>query len=278
MIKISGITYRRFLALYAVVFALLAGWLLFEKMPDGREELINSMENTFRENWEQMAQHNNEVLKSIQERVLDYPGPQATDYQNRAIKALALTELFGTHAEEKGASDLLSPLKDSLLLLMDHDELCRSTVDGIVNHRTLNPWINKNKGLKMSQLRAQVQLLGASTLNYCATKTGGHIMDCSPMRPGFLPVTLAPQVGQVCKADICLVDPYQKPCATYSGWFNHQPLVLKEGVARIRTTFSTPGLHKLHVRFRRERCRDGLVTEVGRDFQINVLAKCDSIK
>ena len=41
-------TYHRWAIFYATAAALLAGWLLLEKMPDGREELAGSVENAFR--------------------------------------------------------------------------------------------------------------------------------------------------------------------------------------------------------------------------------------
>jgi hypothetical protein len=95
--------------------------------------------------------------------------------------------------------------------------------------------------------------------------------------PYFMPYNLNPTIGEVFQAEISLEGNVDMHCSNYTAFLNDQPLSLREGIATIRTTFPIPGSHTLHVRFRRELCRDGSITEFSRDFHVNVLERCDSI-
>lgn len=273
---LSHTTHRRWAIFYAAAAALLAGWLLLEKMPDGREELAGSVEGAFRRSWEVMKRSNRELLQAIQDGAEDYPSPQAEDYAKRAEKALVLAAAFENLSGEDGAAERLSVLKDSLILLADRDEICQKGAEEFIGAHLTNHFPENYKSLITNQLLLQSQGLSAFTLNYCAQKITG---DCGFTK--WIPVcqssVLTPAAGEPFQAEIFLAafwTPVERRCATTTAFFNDQPLPLREGIAAIRTTFPTPGQHTLRLRFRRERCRDGSVTELSRDFQVNVLAKC----
>lgn len=278
---LSHTTYRRWAIFYAAAAALLAGWLFFEKMPDGREELAGSVENTFRGSGEVISKSNEDLLPDIQDEAEDYPSPQAKDYAKRAEKALLLADAFENVSMEDGAAERLYVLKDSLMLLADRDEVCQQWAEGIVGASLTNEFLANHKSLKTSLLSAQSQALTAAVLNYCATKIFGYPNIVDHFYLGFLTSTLAPQTGEAFQAEIILGPfgtPAKRSCANVTCFLNDQPLLLRDGIAPLRTTFPTPGPHTLRLRFRRERCRDGSVTEVSRDFTVNVLAKCEEKK
>ena len=141
-----------------------------------------------------------------------------------------------------------------------------------------NEFLVNYRSLKTSLLSAQSQALTASVLNYCATKIFGCPNVFDHLYLGFLTSTLAPQTGKAFQAEIILGPfgtPAKRSCANVTAYLNDHPIPLRDGVASIRTTFPTPGQHTLRIRFRRERCRDGSVTEVSRDFTVNVLEQCN---
>ncbi len=270
-------TYRRWAIFYAAAAALLAGWLLLEKMPDGREELAESVENAFRRSGEVIGKSNEDLLPDIQDEAEDYPSPQAKDYAKRAEKALLLAAAFENVSREDGAAERLSVLKDSLMLLADRDESCQKWVDGFVGASLTSEFLANYKSLKTSLLSVQSQTLTTSVLNYCATKTniGGFGFD--KFIPGFGQWIIASRVGEPCQAEVFLsgFGTSDYPRYNTTAYLNDHPLPIKDGVAPLRTTFPTPGPHTLRLRFRRERCRDGSVTEVSRDFTVNVLEQCN---
>ena len=81
--------------------------------------------------------------------------------------------------------------------------------------------------------------------------------------------------GKAFQAEIILSEYYLSGCANTTAYLNDQPIPTQDGCANLRTTFPAPGLHTLRLRFRRERCHDGSVTEVSRDFIVNVLERCN---
>ena len=270
-------TYRRWAVFYAAAAALLAGWLLLEKMPDGREELAGSVEGAFRRSGEVMGQSNRELLQAIQDGAEDYPSPQAEDYAKRAEKALILAAAFETVSGKDGAADWLSVLKDSLILLADRDEICQKGAEEFMDTHLTNHFLENYKILITNKLLVQTQTLTAFTLNYCAQKITG---DCGFTKwiPVYQSSVLTPAAGEPFQAEIFLAafgTPIERRCATTTCFLNDQPIPIKEGSATLRTNFPTPGQHTLRLRFRRERCRDGSVTEVSRDFTVNVLEQCN---
>ena len=273
-------TYRRWAIFYAAVAALLAGWLLLEKMPDGREELAGSVENAFRRSGEVIGKSNEDLLPDIQDEAEDYPSPQAKDYAKRAEKALLLAAAFENVSREDGAAERLSVLKDSLMSLADRDESCQKWAGEVVGARLTNEFLVNYKSLKTSLLSVRSQELTALILNYCGTKVFGISDIFDHKQPCFLHPTLTPVTGEAFQAEIVLT-PFltqtERRCGHLSAFLNDQPIPIKEGSANLRTTFPTPGPHTLRLRFRRERCRDGSVTEVSRDFTVNVLEQCDTV-
>lgn len=271
---LSHLAYRRWAIFYGAAAVLLAGWLVFEKLPDGRDELVRSVENAFRLSREVMVEYNSETWQAIQDEAADYPSPGSEEYKNRASKALALAEAFDNRREEDEVAGRLCLLRDSLMVLADSNELYLASL--AVDTGLTNRGFKNFKMVKASQLAAHAQALTASILNYCRSKVGinGFII-CGAWDPIFLPSTPAHMSGEPFQATIFLSPPkFRFRCATFTAFLNDQPLPLREGIAAIRTTFPTPGPHTLRLRFRREMCRDGSVTEVSRDFQVNVLAKC----
>jgi hypothetical protein len=259
-------TYRRWATAYATAATLLAGWLFLEKMPDGREELARSVERTFWESGEVVVEFNNKTVAAIRAEEADYPSPKNREYKNRAEKAVAMAPKW-----REGTTDAqVLAWKDSLVLLADKDELISRALE-----ETLGKGLpEKYKSLKTNRLEFQFQALTQHTVNYCASKVVGFRLNCWPtFTPGFIPSTLAPKVGEPFSAEVILSG-YDDRCANFTCFFNDRPQPLKEGIATLRTTFTTPGQHTLRLRFRRERCRDGSVTEISRDFRVNVLERC----
>ena len=93
----------------------------------------------------------------------------------------------------------------------------------------------------------------------------------------MVPRLVDPIINEPYQAEVFVAEyePIRRKVCTTTAFLNDQPLPLLEGIATIRTTFPTPGPHTLRLRFRRERCRDGSVTEVSRDFTVNVLERCN---
>lgn len=275
---LSHPTHRRWAIFYGAAAALLAGWLFFEKMPDSREELAGSVENAFRWSGKAMERGNSEKWRAIQDEAADYPSQGSEEYKNRASKVLALAKSFENRREEEGIEKILCLLRDSLLVWADSNELYLTSLS--VDTGLTNRGFKNFKILKVSQLAAQAQAMTASILNYCQSKVGinGFII-CGAWHPSFLPSTTGLMPDEPFQAAIFLSPPkFTSRCATTTCFLNDQPLPLRDGIAPLRTTFPTPGPHTLRLRFRRERCRDGSVTEVSRDFTVNVLAKCEEKK
>lgn len=271
---LSHPTYRRWAIFYATAAALLAGWLLLEKMPDGREELAGSVEGAFRRSGEAMRWSNRDMLNVIRDAAADYPALRHEQYKNRAERAMIRTEAFEDQDGETGVEERLSMLKDSLLMLADGDTIYQRAAEGIRETNLTNEHFENCKNLIATQLLVQAQALTALTLDYCAQKITG---DCrfDLYLPIYETSIVTPTVGEPHQAKIFLsVFGARTGCVTTTAFLNDQPLPLRDGIATIRTTFPTPGPHTLRLRFRREMCRDGSVTEVSRDFQVNVLAKC----
>ena len=271
-------TCRHWAIFYGAAAALLAGWLFFEKMPDGREELAGSVEGTFWRSGEVVEKSNEELLWAIQDEAEDYPSPQAEDYTKRAEKVLDLAAKFKSQHEEDGAAQRFCSLRDSFLMLADNDFVPQAIAKGLGNVDLTNQWLKKYKSLKTSLLLVQSEVLTSSVLNYSATKIFGISEIFAYWQPCFLPSTFVPQTGEAFQAETFLAafgTPSERKCADFTCFLNDQPLPLRDGVATIRTTFPTPGPHTLRLRFRRERCRDGSVTEVSRDFKVNVLERCE---
>jgi len=259
-------TYRRWATAYATAVTLLAGWLFFEKMPDGREELLGSVERTFRESGEvakrEMARH----IPDIQDIVEDYFFiPSYRDYGSRAERALKLIANMASGDNYNPA--LFQSHRDSLLQWADHDPQVQAMEPPQYNGCC--------KKLIVSQFNVKEYLLAASVFNYCSTKITGGCGGPDRYVPSFGPSTLAPKVGEPFQADISLTT-YGSADIRYSDTclFNDRPHPLKEGIATLRTTFTTPGQHTLRLRFRRELCRDSSVTEIAGDFRVNVLERC----
>ena len=221
-----------------------------------------------------MAEYNSKTWRAIQGDAADYPSPGSEEYKNRASKVLALAEAFENRSEEEIA-ERLCLLRDSLMILADSNELYLASLS--VDTGLTNRGFKNFKTLKVSQLAAQAQAMTVWILNYCHSKVGiNGLIICGAWHPIFLPSTTAQMPDEPFQAVIFLSPPASNPrCATFTATLNDQPLPLHDGVATIRTTFPTPGSHTLRLGFRRERCRDGSVTEVSRDFKVNVLAKCN---
>lgn len=258
--------YRRWITAYTAATALLAGWLFLEKMPDGREELVGSVELTFRENGEVVEGFNNKTVAAIRAEDADYPSPENREYKNRAEKALAMAPKW-----REGTTDAqVLTWKDSLVLLTDKDELISRALE-----ETLGKGLpEKYKSLETNRLVFQFQALTHHAVAYCASKVVGTRFNCWPtITPAFIPSALAPKVGEPFSAEVILSD-YDDRCANFTCFFNDRLHPLKDGIATLRTTFPTPGQHTLRLRFRRELCRDSSVTEIARDFRVNVLERC----
>ena len=260
---LSHPTYRRWAIFYAAAAALLVGWLLLEKMPDGREELAESVEGAFRGSGKVMERSNSDLLNAMQDVSADYPNPENEEYKKRAEKVQHLAAQRWEH---------LSLLRDSLMALADQNRLCWGAAQMCeLENQPLTP---RYKNIKTSQLSLHARMLAAIVLNYCASKVGntGIICGSGPL-PTLTASQVAPVVGEECRAEIVLSD-YNDRCYNFTAYLNDQPIPIRDGIATLRTTFPTPGPHALRLRFRRERCRDGSVTEMSRDFQVNVLPKC----
>ncbi len=271
-------TYRRWAIFYAAAAALLAGWLLLEKMPDGREELAESVENAFRRSGEVMERSNLKLLEAIQDGAEDYPSRQAEDYAKRAEKALVLAAAFENLSGEDGTAERLSVLRDSFLILADSDAFYQKMVEGFMGGRWAEEDIETYENLKADQLVSESRALAAYVLNYCATKISGYDTHCWEWYLAFEKATPTPLIGEAVQGGVFLsyFEPLKRQrCATTTAFLNDQPIQIKDGIAPLRTTFPTPGPHTLRLRFRRERCRDGSVTEVSRDFTVNVLERCN---
>ena len=158
------------------------------------------------------------------------------------------------------------------MALADQNRLCWGAAQMCeLENQPLTP---RYKNIKTSQLSLHARMLAAIVLNYCASKVGntGIICGSGPL-PTLTASQVAPVVGEECRAEIVLSD-YNDRCYNFTAYLNDQPIPIRDGIATLRTTFPTPGPHALRLRFRRERCRDGSVTEMSRDFQVNVLPKC----
>ncbi len=275
-IQSSPAIFSRWATLYAIALILSTGRLLFEKISNSRQELAGSVENTFRQSREIMARNNNELLQDMKDRAADYPSSQSVHYKNRAEKVCVLARAVFENHSGKERIEGLGLLRDSIISWTDHDETSQQAVQEIMGADLKTELLPKYNPLKTE---IQVQSLTALALNYCYSKVwSSHNLICRfGLIPYFMPDNLNPVTGQAFQAKVCLEGDVDMRCANFTAFLNEQPLSLRDGIATIRTTFPTSGPHTLRLRFRRERCRDGSITEVSRDFQVNVMERCDSI-
>jgi hypothetical protein len=262
--------FRRWAIFYIAVLALLTGWWLFEKMPDGKAELTSSVENAFRDGTEAMKINDLKQLKEIQDITEEIPAPYHQDYLNRAKQAIASVAAF----EQRCQLQQLPLLHDSMTVLADNDPSVRNIID--LDHPIRS--IKHFKALMDKQTIVQSQIVGTSVLNYCRSKMStGCAFDDRII--AFIPNPIVPVVGEPLKAELFLTEfsSFGWPKYEVVGWLDNKSLSFRDGIAYLRTTFPTSGPHILHLRYRCERCRDGLVTEISRDFQVNVLELCDSV-
>lgn len=266
-------THRRRVIVYGTAIALLAGWLVFEKRADGQTELAGSIENTFRGSWESMVKSNDKLLLNIQQEAEDYPNKHMLDYKNRAEEAWKLALAFEKKIEWKR----LEALQTSFRMLADNDAFTQQASAGFIDTNLTSQYFKNYKSLKASQMLVQSQGLVGWTFNYCATKVSGDTDYFQAFYPAFLICRPTVLSGEIYQAEIVISVSHTRSNIAWQSWLNDQPLLIRGGVAHIRTSFPMPGSHTLHLRFRGELCYDGLVREVSRDVQVNVLEPCDSI-